>query len=128
MEEKYIKLKEAHKELRAALKKVIECRKEHDWRFEEYMLADLILSDNLFLNNELLLVNCNDVFAWGCADAEPISLLDIPDVYQASKTMYGIVKWVCKRRSLQPQKPYIKAIKNGNEWDESMEALPKNSE
>jgi len=68
------------------------------------------------------MVNCNDLFYWGCADAEPIVAADIPDleaakddmrkVYREEKktnmTVYGELLWCARKRRQRPQKAYYK--------------------
>lgn len=41
--------------------------------------TDLSKEDKKYLHK--ILVNCNDVFIWGCADAEEISMNEIPELY-----------------------------------------------
>lgn len=64
-------------------------------------------------------VNTNDVFAWGCADAEEITLKDIEDVYThwERDPTFGPAVWACKRNNLMPQKPVADAIRGAGIWD-----------
>lgn len=72
-----------------------------------------------------LLLNCSDTFAWGCADAEPITLEDLPALYTAWQTgVYGTTSWVCKKRGRRPQAPLEKRMREAGAWDDEMEALP----
>ena len=54
-----------------------------------------------------LCVNCNDVFAWGLADAEPLESKDIEEVWRAwkFKGSLGVDFWCCKKRNQMPQPP-----------------------
>lgn len=75
-----------------------------------------------------LMVLCNDVFAWGCADAEEVTSEELPvlfEMYQADR-VNGPVKWVCKKRNQKPQKPVADMLKEEKSWDDSMESLPDN--
>lgn len=64
-------------------------------------------------------VNCNDVFAWGCADAERLNYEDIQDLYDhwIKDQYWGAAIWCIKRRKLMPQKPVADSIKRGGIWD-----------
>lgn len=112
---------------------------------EELALAVLLANQVVFLNNAKLspnsdvwntvvYVNCNDVFLWGCADAESISNSDgeegseIIELYRMWKEnpTYGPIKWACKKRNLQPQKPLKKMMIKDGHWDSELEALTPN--
>jgi len=109
-------------------------------RFEEERgLAVLLNTEAVFLNDHWwkddwpkdarrtvsLNVNCNDVFAWGCADAEEMTYADIEDVYQHWKKdrVNGTTIWCIKRRKELPQRPVAKSIQAGGVWD--LDALTK---
>jgi hypothetical protein len=114
---------------------------------EELALAVLLANQVVFLNNAKLsvpnsdvwntvvYVNCNDVFLWACADAEPISNSDgdegseIIELYKLFKEnpMHGPTKWVCKKRNLQPQKPLKQMMIKDGYWDSELESLTANS-
>lgn len=51
-------------------------------------------------------VNCNDVFLWGCADAENILYSDIEELYNMyiKEPTWGIAAWCIKKRKCKPQK------------------------
>ena len=111
---------------------------------DEGMLITLLKDDVLFCNSRkfidldgsvqpetlILFVNCNDVFAWGCADAECITLSELSDLYKLHKSdaKWGSTKWVCKKRNLQPQRPIIKDMKEDGAWTSDMDLLEKNQE
>lgn len=108
---------------------------------EETALSELLASDaTLFIGTVqggpfftgspggqmTLYVNCNDLFMWACADAEPLSPDDILPLWRAWKAdpKHGTSKWACVRRGMQPQKPVVKMMKEDGAWDAAMEALP----
>jgi hypothetical protein len=74
-------------------------------------------------------VNCNDIFAWGAADAEALPHDEIGKLFRmwhADKT-WGTAKWCAMQRNQQPQPPVIERMKQAGCWDEAMEALPPNT-
>ena len=74
-----------------------------------------------------LFLNCNDVFAWGCADAEEIAYNEVQELYTMWKNdKYGDMKWVCKKRNLRPQQAWMKRLKEEGAWDAFFESLPEN--
>lgn len=67
-----------------------------------------------------LLVNCNDLFFWGCADAEhlePDNIADlekaVADAKEAGDERHGHLLWVARKRGLRPQGAYYKYFKEG---------------
>jgi len=76
----------------------------------------------------VLFVNCNDVFAWGCGDAEPITLDEIVDLFRLYELNphCAVVQWVCVKRNEKPQAPIIKFLKEKNRWNDILENLPEN--
>ena len=86
----------------------------------------------------VIFVNCNDVFAWGCADAETITGGDNADFetnelyrltsYVINNEKWGSTKFACWKRNLQPQKPVIDDMKKDEVWDDFIESLPKNAD
>lgn len=102
---------------------------------EEKLLAillDGVLFTNAFKNREgkystYVFVNANDIFAWGCTDAELLPHSEISNLYKLHKQFkYGSIKWCCIQRNMQPQAAIIDAIKEAGEWDDVFENLPKN--
>jgi len=75
-----------------------------------------------------LFVLCNDIFAWGLADAEPFTFGDIQSVYDAyaADPSWGTVRWCCIRRNEKPQRPVERAMRMEGRWDDVLEALPEN--
>lgn len=111
----------------------------------EAMVAHLLEENVLFVNgrryvsnektNELsknetlvLFLNCNDVFAWACADAEDVSYDELPELFRLYEvnSYCGPTQWVCVKRNQKPQKLIIDWLKLKNGWNEVMEALPEN--
>jgi hypothetical protein len=53
-------------------------------------------------------INVNDVFAWGLADAEKITIADLPALTQSvsecgDDLIVGCTLWVARRRAMRPQ-------------------------
>ena len=88
----------------------------------DYKLAHLIINNVIFCNNGWwyvkegipwkedaisLHVNCNDIFAWGCADSEDITATEIHELYRMWKKdpNWGVAAWCIKKRKMMPQKP-----------------------
>jgi hypothetical protein len=110
----------------------------------EPALALLLINDVVFLNSHWgkgdwpeaarkttsLNVNCNDIFAWACADAEPLQYDDIETVYRMwrSDPAWGAAKWCAIRRNQKPQPPVIAAMKKAGSWDDMMDRLGENTQ
>ena len=73
-------------------------------------------------------INCNDLWAWGCADEIPLPKDEIGSFYKAWKAegKWETTKWCCVRENLQPQKPIRNDMKTDGAWDDVMKSLPKN--
>ena len=116
----------------------------YDYNLED-MVAALLTNDVLFVNSRkyveefynppkiqeetlVLFLNCNDVFAWACADAEAVSVKDLPELYKywLKDRKWGTTKWICIKRNEQPQNPIKRYMIEDGSWDESLEALPEN--
>jgi hypothetical protein len=96
-------------------------------------LAVLLLDEAVFLNSHWwekswpeaaqqtasLNVNCNDVFAWGCADAVEATHDDIEAVYRlwVKDPSWGAAIWCIIKRKELPQKPVADRIRKGGVWD-----------
>jgi len=73
----------------------------------------------------VLFVNCNDVFGWGCADAEPLPYDEVGNLYRAwSSGPWGVARWCCLRRRQRPQERVEASMRQAGVWDEAVEALP----
>jgi hypothetical protein len=106
-------------------------------------LAVLLANDVIFLNSywwekewpedarkvTALCVNCNDIFAWGCADAENLNYEDLQDLYDhwLKDKRNGSAVWCCKKRGQLPQAPVLKDIKAGGIWDMDSMGLAPNA-
>lgn len=107
---------------------------DRETRFEaEQGLALLLLNEMVFLNSHhwedewpaearaaaYLGVNCNDVFAWGCADAEGASYADLEAVYLhwRKDPVWGTAVWCMIKRREMPQRPVEKYIRDAGIWD-----------
>lgn len=109
------------------------------WFNEELAVAILLANDVVFISGQdykapwapeekscAVVVNCNDVFYWACADAEPLPQGEIETLYKMWKAnpKYGADKWCCLRRNLRPQVPLVEMMKKDGFWDAELEALP----
>lgn len=118
---------------------------EEPWHDESAMIAHMLLDETLwtrdahYIGNKgsrfqfegegiIVLLNCNDVFAWGCADTESVPHDKVPELFMLwhENHQWGPAKWCCLRRNEKPQAPVEKAIRKAGIWCERMEALPEN--
>lgn len=70
---------------------------------------------------------CNDTFYYACADSEPVSMGELPklfDMHEADKR-WGVVKWCCLQRKMRPLAPHVDRMKADGAWTDELEALPK---
>lgn len=73
-------------------------------------ILHLIKEDVVFFNANkdgelIMLINTNDILAWGAADCIVLELKDLDDVYsyyRKSKS-FGIAVWYCKKVNMMPQ-------------------------
>lgn len=109
---------------------------------ESKALARLLAEDVVFINNHWwkkewpeeackttgLFVNCNDIFAWACAEGEEVSVGEIQDLYDLwiKDNRWGPAKWCAFKRNEKPQNPVVKMMKKDGVWDEKMEGLGEN--
>ena len=102
------------------------------WEADEFialLLLEGILFTNSFYwekgwpkeaqNKTSLHINCNDTFAWGCADAEDIdySEFDTLYAYYMKDKQMGTTIWCIKKRGYMPQKPVYAVIQKEGIWD-----------
>ena len=132
-----------------------------DWAIfdAEKAIAFLLLEDEVFLNTRkyvvndwdpkdkwdisdksttVIFLNCNDLFAWGCADGEELLNDDELNVeknelyrltsYVLVNHKWGSTKWACWKRNMQPQKPVAESMKEDGAWDDFMKSLPANGD
>lgn len=112
---------------------------EH-YEFEESLaLAELLNAEVVFLNSRwyrtedqnLISVSvlCNDIFAWGCADAESLPFAEIELLWHMWKKdpIWGPAIWCCKSTNMMPQSPVAKAIEKAGIWDLKSYNLKRNS-
>jgi hypothetical protein len=109
-------------------------RPEKEKKFEsEPALALLLINKVIFINSHWfedewpeearkttsLNINCNDLFAWGCADSEECSTKDIKQIYQMWRKdpSEGPSVWCMIRRKEMPQNPVEKYIRKAGIWD-----------
>lgn len=107
-----------------------------------FALARLLAEEVVFLNSHWyrddwpddakkyinVLVLCNDIFAWGCADAEDILYSEIKDFYDhwAKDPVWGGAVWCIKKRGEMPQYPVAEYINKAGIWDLSSMNLKEN--
>ena len=107
-------------------------------------LARLLAEEVIFLNSHWwekdwperaqkvasLNVNCNDIFAWACADAEELEHDEIQALYDLwlADRRWGAAKWCAIKRRQKPQPPVVAAMKKDGAWDACMEALGENTQ
>lgn len=100
---------------------------------QEQVVALLLINEVIFLNTPwwkddwpeeaknatVMFVNCNDVFAWGCADAETIELHEIESLFDLweKDSVYGAEIWCILKRKELPQRPVYNRIKERGIWD-----------
>lgn len=106
-----------------------------EYTVEDFILIQLLLDGKLFINQlkgsisiQLFLL-CNDLFMWGCSDAEEIKYDELGIIYKMhmEDRVWGTDKYVCIKRNLKPQKPVIKNMKKDGSWDNIMESLSDNN-
>lgn len=70
-------------------------------------------------------MNCSDIFAWGCADAEPIGPEDLPDIEKARDDVRALAPgihnldslhwtelWCARKREMRPQGAFFRHIED----------------
>lgn len=110
----------------------------------EAMLAILLIAEVVFINTpwyrddlkeedkkylHKILVNSSDVFIWGCADAEEISMSEIPELYDMwiKDHGWGPAVWCIKKCNYMPQKPVYDRIQREGIWNLDEMGLRPNS-
>lgn len=109
---------------------------------KEFALIELILGDCVFIGRGdtpffeagegeapsplAIWFNCNDLWAWACADAEIMNYEDIEGYYIAmcDPRPFAITKWICKKFGRRPMPEIIRDMQRDGVWDEEMENLP----
>jgi hypothetical protein len=96
-------------------------------------LASLLLAEVVLIgskNNDGIgaLVICNDIFAWGCADAEDLPYSEIENVWRMWRRdpEWGTAIWCIQRRKEMPQKAVEKLIRAAGLWDLDQMQLDEN--
>ena len=106
----------------------------NDFEFEDSTAAEILLREGVLFvgwgeeakTSTRLLINCNDLFYWGSADAEEASAYKLEELYLAweGNKKWGTSKFCCMQRGLQPQTPIVRDMKADGFWDDELEALP----
>ncbi len=89
---------------------------------------DLVFEGRPAGRTVVLFVLCNDLFAWGCADSEDLPLSEVGPLYKAHRDdpEWGVTRWCCRQRGVQPQAPIRKMMKDAGVWDDDMASLATN--
>lgn len=106
---------------------------QYDLEPEQHLIAVLLDAGVLFTNAlhwkddwpadarkyTALVVNCNDVFAWGCADGEDINYYELTDLWKdwRKDPCWGPAIWCMKKRQEMPQKPLEDIIRKEGIWN-----------
>src|SRR3990167_9430933 len=106
---------------------------------DEHALAAMLLDEAIFLNSNwweenwpeeakktvALCVSTNDIFTWGCADAESLPYDEIEEVYRywIKDRSLGTAVWAIIRNKEMPQRPVESSIRKAGIWD--LDALQK---
>ena len=63
-------------------------------------------------------VNCNDIFAWGCADSEDLLHEEIKALFDhvVKDPDHGAAVFCIKKRKAKPQAPVYEILKKQNVW------------
>ena len=106
---------------------------EGDMFDENHAIGHLLREQWIFVawknSQELsLAVNCNDIFAWGCADAEDLPRDQLENLWKEylADPKTGYIKWCCKQRNEKPQKPVVDWMKEEGTWTNDLYKLPEN--
>ena len=105
----------------------------NEWFDDEAALAVLLLDSVIFINScwfkegwpddakesTYLGVSCNDIFAWGCSDAEDLPYEELRSLYDhyIKDPVWGSAIWCMKKRKEMPQRPVEAEIRLGGIWD-----------
>ena len=98
------------------------------------MLAELQDAGVLFDDDDIeppappavALMNCNDLFEWACADAEPVTAEELPALHAAwmADRSDGPLLWACRKRQQRPQEKLELRMRARGEWTTAFDALP----
>lgn len=102
---------------------------------EESAVIELIVNGVLFVAGGIsgstleLYINCNDLFWWASADAEPCKPSELESLYKAwnENHKWGVSIWCCMHRNLQPQLPVRTAMSKDGVWTGALSSLPEPS-
>lgn len=79
------------------------------WKMKIIMIGS---NEGFWGDEDKFYLNMNDIFSWGCADAEEVSDLEIPFLYKLYEDFgdLGCIAWVCYKRGDRPQKIVLDKI------------------
>jgi hypothetical protein len=97
-------------------------------------VAALLIDGWLFCNRDQIFLLCSDTFVYACADGEPVFTNDneLDSEFGAlflewkRNNKYGPLKWIAKKRGVQPLSQIVEKMKAEGVWDSEMEKLNKN--
>ena len=92
------------------------------------LLQILSAAELIWMNGSNVYVNANDIFIWGCGDGELLTSDELEKlvIMHLSDTCWGVAKWVCMQRNMQPQYPIKRDMKKNGYWDCELDNLPIN--
>lgn len=123
----------------------IQAHADTEMVFEDHMaLGHMLINEVIFINNHWwqkewpepcqkmisLNVNCNDVFAWACADSEELPYAEVENLYRMWRKdpMWGSAVWCMIQRRQMPQKPVEDQIRRAGIWDLESLRLGENTQ
>lgn len=74
-----------------------------------------------------LWVNCNDLWAWATADAEPLAIDDIEPLYvtMCNPARFSFQRWAALRYRRLPMPEIVLDMKSVGVWDDALGALER---
>lgn len=100
------------------LDEVIYTYEDKEYALEGEAIGAMLASEQLLYNGKLY-VNCSDIFAWGCSDAEDYvdeQLLPLFKLFKQDRE-WGTAMWCMIQRKERPQKPVEDAIRKSGKVD-----------
>jgi len=112
-----------------------------EYFIEEVAIAQLLDANWLFANSRpylddgrtqpatiVLFVGASDVFHWGFADGEEITMKQLRGLYMLwySGEKFGRIIWLCRKRNMRPQPPVADGMKEQGYWPADFDKLKPN--
>lgn len=99
-------------------------------------LAELLLEEIIWIrepmeqtpenkHHALMLVGCNDTFAYAAADCQPIAHDEIVELWRRHRCdpELGVLLWCVEKREQRPIPPLVEKLKVAGLWSDKFEAL-----